>query len=213
MGQQPGGVHPGRHVGQPEPDRLVVADRLAERFPGLGVLDRVLEARAGDADGAGGQVDARLVEGVHQAVEALALLAQQPVVGDPAVCRNTSVLMIARWPIFRIGSPKLSALVALLDQEGGHALGAGARRHGREEARRTRPTPPFEIHVFWPFSPSRRRRGRRWWSWRPCRSRRRARSTPEPSAAGARRTAAPATARFCSSVPTSSSGRAKNAPG
>ena len=42
--------------------------------------------------------------------------------------------MIARWPIFFMGSPNADARVALLDHEGGDALRAGAGRDGREEA-------------------------------------------------------------------------------
>src|SRR5581483_6470365 len=73
-----------RHVGELELDRLVLGDRLAERLALLAVAERQLERALGDADAAGGDVDAPDLERVHHLAEALAeppLLAPEDALG------------------------------------------------------------------------------------------------------------------------------------
>ena len=62
-----------RHVGELEADRLELGDRLPELHALLGVGERVLERAAGEADRAGGGVDAGDVQAVHRRVEGAAL--------------------------------------------------------------------------------------------------------------------------------------------
>ena len=133
VAEQAGGVDAGGHVGEAEADGLVLADRLAERVSGLGVLDGVLEGGAGDADRGGGQVDAGLVEGVHEAVEALALLAQQAVGRDRAVLQEHLGVDDGALAHLAHRLAEADAGVGLLDHEGGDALGAGAGSDGRED--------------------------------------------------------------------------------
>src|SRR3954447_11057305 len=70
-GEHPRGLELGGHVGELELDHLVLGDRLAERLALLGVLDRQLEGALGQADAAGGDVDAADLERVHHLREAL----------------------------------------------------------------------------------------------------------------------------------------------
>ena len=72
MRQQPRRLEPGAHLGELERDRLVLGDRLAERLSLLAVAQRQLERALGDADAAGGDVDAAELERVHHLPEALA---------------------------------------------------------------------------------------------------------------------------------------------
>src|SRR5690606_34723589 len=60
-----GGLDLGRHLGQPEQDRLVLRDRLAEGLALLGVADAELEGAQGDAARPGGDVDPPDLDTVH----------------------------------------------------------------------------------------------------------------------------------------------------
>src|SRR6476620_12057056 len=71
-GDQAGSLDLGRHVGELELDRLVVGDRLAEGLPFLAVAKGKLEGALGDADAAGGDVDAADLKRIHHLHEALA---------------------------------------------------------------------------------------------------------------------------------------------
>lgn len=64
-----------RHVGEHERDRLLCDEWLVERLAHLCVRERLLECGARHADGAGRDAGAGLVEGLHDDVEALPLLA------------------------------------------------------------------------------------------------------------------------------------------
>ena len=81
----------------------------------------------------GGQVDAGLVEGVHEAVEALALLAQQAVGRDRAVLQEHLGVDDGALAHLAHRLAEGDARVGLLDHEGGDALGAGAGSDGRED--------------------------------------------------------------------------------
>ena len=76
-----GGLDLGRHLGEPEQDRLVLGDLLAEGLALLGVGDAELEGPVGDAAAAGRDVDAADLDAVHHLVEALAGLAAEDLVG------------------------------------------------------------------------------------------------------------------------------------
>src|SRR6476646_6102382 len=87
-GQQARRLDLGRHVGELELDRLVLGDRLAEGLALLAVAEGQLERPLGDADAAGGDVDAADLERVHHLHEALAdagLLAAEHPLGRAAV--------------------------------------------------------------------------------------------------------------------------------
>src|SRR3712207_4920639 len=59
------GLDLGRHLGQPERDRLVLGDRAAERLPLLRVVDGRLERPDRDTAATGGDVDPAELEAVH----------------------------------------------------------------------------------------------------------------------------------------------------
>ncbi len=85
---KPRGLDLGRHVGELELDRLVLGDRLAEGLALLAVAEGQLQGPLGDADAAGGDVDAAHLERVHHLHEALAdpgLLAAEDPLGRAAV--------------------------------------------------------------------------------------------------------------------------------
>jgi hypothetical protein len=63
---------------------LELVDRLAERLPLLGVVDRVLERRTAEAAGARRELHPRLVEDAHEPAEAVTLGAETQVLGDEA---------------------------------------------------------------------------------------------------------------------------------
>ena len=69
-------------------DQLVLADLLAERLALVGVLERRVEARLGEPDGAGGDGEPALVDRAHRDQEALALLA------DPVLDRHAHVVEV-----------------------------------------------------------------------------------------------------------------------
>ena len=63
---------------------MELVDRLAERLPLLGVVDRVLERRTAEAAGARRELHPRLVEDAHEPAEAVTLGAETQVLGDEA---------------------------------------------------------------------------------------------------------------------------------
>src|SRR4051794_35218137 len=71
-GYEAGGLDLGRHIGELELDRLMLGDRLAEGLALLAVAQGELEGALGDADAAGGDIDATDLERVHHLHEALA---------------------------------------------------------------------------------------------------------------------------------------------
>src|SRR5438093_706966 len=86
--QQPGGFDLHRHVGQHELDGLEVDDPLPELLSLRRVPRRDVECPLRDAQGLRRDGRPRIVEGLHGIGEALALLADQPVGGDPAVLQD-----------------------------------------------------------------------------------------------------------------------------
>ncbi len=83
-GEQAGGLDLRRHVGQLELDRLMLGDRLAECPALLGVLEGQLQRALGEADAAGGDVDAAELERVHHLAEAL--VEPRLLAAEDAVC-------------------------------------------------------------------------------------------------------------------------------
>ena len=77
------GLDLGGHVGEQERQALEVDDRPAELLALLGVGDGVVERGLGQADRAGGDAEPAAVERGQRDLEALALLAEQPVGADP----------------------------------------------------------------------------------------------------------------------------------
>ena len=131
--EQARGVDAQRHVGEPERDRLVLGDRLAELAALLGVRDRVLERRAGEPRRGGAERDARAVERRHQAAEARALLAEPAVVGDEAVLEEQlGVDDRALAHLAHRRAERQPGIVAV-EQERRHAAVAAARLDGRED--------------------------------------------------------------------------------
>src|SRR6476661_7204028 len=87
-GDQAGRLDLGGHVGELELDRLVGGDRLAEGLALLAVAEGQLQGALGDADAAGGDVDATDLERVHHLHEAGAdagLLAAENALGRALV--------------------------------------------------------------------------------------------------------------------------------
>ena len=81
------------------------------------------------------------VEGAHEPVEALALVAEPAILAERSSSRNISAFTIARWPIFRIGAPKETPASSLSSTNAVMPLRARSRRDGREHdvvARRAR---------------------------------------------------------------------------
>ena len=76
------------HVSQLELGVLELGDAPAELDALLGVLDGLLDGSLGQTQGLGGNTDTAAVQGLHGDTEALALLAQQAVLGDNAVLHN-----------------------------------------------------------------------------------------------------------------------------
>ena len=73
--QQPARLNTGAHFGDHLLDQLVLADLLAKRLALVGVLERRIEARLGEAHRAGRNREAALVDRAHRDREALAFLA------------------------------------------------------------------------------------------------------------------------------------------
>ena len=73
------------HVGELVPDRLELADRAAEGGAVGGVLERAVEAALGAGHAARGADQPLALELPHDVVEALALLAEQRVLGHAHV--------------------------------------------------------------------------------------------------------------------------------
>src|SRR4051794_20230024 len=132
-GEQTRGVDAHRHVGEPEGDGLVLGDRAAELNALLGVVAGVLERGAGEAGRGGGERDARAVEDLHEAAEALALRPQPPVVGDEAVGEeqlgvdDRALAHLAHRPAER------DARVVAMHEERRDAAVAAAALDGRED--------------------------------------------------------------------------------
>src|SRR6185503_9687138 len=133
--QQPRGFHPRRHLAEFELNRLMLADRLAERPAQLGILHRFVERRLGNAGTPRRDVDSTQFEPAYRAVEALAFAAYQVGSWHAKVVEDqfgrvdalvTQFLQLARSP--EPGS--------LLHDEHGHSLARRlCRRVGLDEHR------------------------------------------------------------------------------
>ena len=81
IGDLAGNVDLDRHHGDLVGDAREIDQRLAELDALLGVAQGQIHRALGDADAAGGGLDARQFEGLHQLLEALALLAAEQIFG------------------------------------------------------------------------------------------------------------------------------------
>src|SRR4029453_8926462 len=123
------GVEPGRQVvdeqaslgqlGQGVHDHplhiLVGPDTATERLPDLGVLEHPLVQVLGDPHGHGRDRDPAAVDPAHGRVEAIALLAQQGVVADPAVGEDQlGLVLVVHGPL---AAADLEAGAVAVDQE------------------------------------------------------------------------------------------------
>src|SRR5262245_13165968 len=88
LGEEPRRLRAGRHLAELELDRLVLADRLAERLAELRIAHRLVERALRDADAACGDVDPAELEPAHREIEALPLLADQVGRGDLEVLEH-----------------------------------------------------------------------------------------------------------------------------
>ena len=86
-----------RHVGALERDRLVAADRAAERLALARVRDRRVEASLREPDRERGDRDAALVENAQEGLEALAARAEQVVLGNAATVED-ELVRVGRVP-------------------------------------------------------------------------------------------------------------------
>src|SRR5215208_4362004 len=86
--QKPRGAGAGHHLAELKLDRLVLADRLAEGLSDLGVFRCETEGAFRNADAARCDVDASELETAGRLIEALALLADQVVPGEPVILEH-----------------------------------------------------------------------------------------------------------------------------
>ena len=131
--QHPGTAQLGGHVSQLEADGLIEADGLAELDTLLGVVHRGLIGPLGNAQRLSRDADTAAVQGGHGDLEALALLAQQILLGDLHVVEDQLgggrgadahlVVVIAEG----------EALPPLFHDEGGDTTGADVRGGHRED--------------------------------------------------------------------------------
>ena len=67
--EQPRRLGAGRHLRDHQLHRLMMSDLLAERLPLLRVAERIVEGCLGEADAAGGHVDAADLDPAHEVLE------------------------------------------------------------------------------------------------------------------------------------------------
>ena len=124
--QEPGAAQLGGHVGNLEGHVLLLADGLAELDPLLGVLHGGLIGPLGDAQGLSGNADPAAVQGGHGDLEALALLAQQVLLGHLHVVEVQLAGGGGADAHLVVVLLKGEALPALFHDKGGDAPGADA---------------------------------------------------------------------------------------
>ena len=105
-----------RHHRELAGDAGEVDQRLAELLAVFGVLQAHFERVLGHADGAGGGLDAGGLEGLHQLLEALVLLAAEQVGGGHAEAVEAELVFLH------------AAVAEHLDLAAGHALGGEVLR-------------------------------------------------------------------------------------
>ena len=128
--EQPGRIGVDRHVGDHVLHQLERRDRLAELRTPDGVVDRRLEASLDDADAAGRDREATLVEGAHGDLEAVPDLAEPGRVRDAYLVEEQLGGRLAAQPELAGDLTRLEARGVGRDEEGGHAartVVAGAR--------------------------------------------------------------------------------------
>src|SRR6266536_1968765 len=116
-GQQARLVELQLRVSESERDGLELVDRLPEGIAALRVLDCVFEGGAADPERVRSKLHAGPVEGAHETVEAVALLAQTSVLGDEAVLEEELARGKAAAAHLRQQLASNEALVAVLEHE------------------------------------------------------------------------------------------------
>ena len=91
VGEEPRGLGLGPHVGELGLDRLVGADRLAERLALGGVGEAVIQAGLREAGGDGPDRDPPAVERRQRLGEAASAFAEQVILGDAAAVERELV--------------------------------------------------------------------------------------------------------------------------
>src|SRR2546426_7850229 len=133
VGQELGGLDACRHVGELGLDELVLRDGLPKGLTLLGIADRVLEGRPGQADAARRHIDAPALEGTHDHREARVLLAEQILQRHARVLKDdlaraqptvAQLLQMAADP---------EARRALVDEQAGDAPRLGPRWIGADK--------------------------------------------------------------------------------
>ena len=128
-----GGLHPGVHIGQLELGVLELAQALAELDTLLGVLDGLVDSALAQAQGLRGDADPAAVQGLHGDREALALFAQQVLLGDDAVLKDQVAGGGAADAHLLLVLAGGEAGEALFHNEGGDAVVAlGLVGHGKD---------------------------------------------------------------------------------
>ena len=149
--QQPADLGALGHVGDHLLDQLVLADLLAERLALVGVPDRRVEARLGEADGARGNRVPPLVDGAHRDQEALALLA------DPVLDRDADVLEVDEAgvagadPQLAVERPGGQPGHAPLHDERGDRPCAASPGRPMANTRKWSARSASEIQILWPL--------------------------------------------------------------
>src|SRR6266702_3225025 len=133
VGQELGGLDARRHLGELGLDELVLRDGLPKGLTLLGIADRVLEGRPGQADAARRHIDAPALEGTHDHWEARVLLAEQILQRHARVLKDelaraqptvAQLLQVAADP---------DARRALVDEQAGDAPRLGPRWIGADK--------------------------------------------------------------------------------
>ncbi|CAN4021913.1 Spermidine/putrescine-binding periplasmic protein, partial [Dysosmobacter welbionis] len=133
IGQQAARLGAHRHVGEGELGVLELADGLAELDTALGVGHGLFHGALGNAQSLGRDADAAAVQGLHGDLEALALLAQQVLLGNDAVGEHDlgGGGAVQAHLLFVLAHGEAGE--AALHDEGGDAAGAlGLVGHGED---------------------------------------------------------------------------------
>ena len=136
--QKPRRLDPRGHVREQELDRLELRDRLSELSPLARVLDRGVEGGLRDTDRHGPDRDAPSVQGLHELLESLPLLAvllEEILLGQLHVLEEELDRVAGAVTQLLLPRPRAESRGALLDDEGGDPVHADAGRRDRGEDR------------------------------------------------------------------------------
>jgi hypothetical protein len=115
--EEPGCLDLHRHVGELEADSLPAEDRAPEGLALASVRGRVLEGRPGDTDGARCHLRAGGLEEVERDLEALALLAEEPIPWNAGIAQEDGARVGGAQPDLAFGASGGDPCVVPLDDE------------------------------------------------------------------------------------------------